>query len=298
MLNQKNYLRLSVCKSNIKNEATYYARVCKNKKIGEQDLIKMVSKRHPYLEDAVITAVVEALGKAILECIEEGADVDLFGLGTVGLKGKGSIKMDEAMAKKLEAEFNQKDERAWQAGLIATKEEAEKVGKDAITEEGIEGSYEKELCEIAKESVEFAIQFSPSRQVKKHIKEHVEPSCIVMKLRRPKIRSVEKVYSGEGKEAMSIIKIKGEDLKLVGDKASLYIKTKNEVFQISKEAIIHNEPKTLMFITNLPLQRWKGSIYLSTQYARMGCRQTQIIRRCEKEFCFEREGEAEAKKAG
>ena len=101
------------------------------------------------------------------------------------------------------------------------------------------------------------------------------------KVRKPKIKSVEKVYSSGGDEATSIIKIKGDDLKVVGEDASLYIKTKKSSYKISKDAIIHNEPKMLMVILNSPLKAGEAySIHLSTQYAKMGARQTSIIRRC------------------
>ena len=45
MLNEKKYLRLSVCKSNVKKEGVYYARVCKNGKIKKEDLIKKAQEK-------------------------------------------------------------------------------------------------------------------------------------------------------------------------------------------------------------------------------------------------------------
>ena len=45
----------------------------------------------------------------------------------------------------------------------------------------------------------------------------------------------------------------------------------------------------LMVILNSPLKAGEAySIHLSTQYAKMGARQTSIIRRCVKEFSFEK----------
>ena len=53
-----------------------------------------------------------------------------------------------------------------------------------------------------------------------------------------------------------------------------------------EEAIIQNEPKTLMIVTTIPLKDGvQYSIHL--QYAKMGNRETSIIRRCIKEFNFE-----------
>ncbi|MGP1440528.1 MAG: DUF4469 domain-containing protein, partial [Treponema sp.] len=86
--------------------------------------------------------------------------------------------------------------------------------------------------------------------------------------------------------------------KLVGKKVGLYIKTKTCVFLISKEAILENKPKMLMFITSAPLKDDEEyTVLLSTQYAMMGNRQTSIVRRCVKDFKFERAGKLQAKKA-
>ena len=285
MLNHKKYISLSVEKSNIKNSvkknASYFARVCKKGKVSREDLVKKVKEKAPYIDIHSFEVGLEVLVESILEYVESGLDVDLFGLGTVGLKGKGSLKVDEAMSKSLEGAFNKRGNESKNA-IIKSANQAE------VTEENIVGSYEKELTQIAKKDVELAIQFSPSKQIKKHIKEHVEVSNISLKVRKPKIKSIEKVYSGEGTKTPSIIKIKGEDLKVVGESSSLYIKTSDEIFQIPKEAIIHNEPKMLIIVANVPLKEGEEySIHLSTQYAKMGKRETSIIKRCMKEFRFE-----------
>lgn len=279
MLNQKKYVKVNVKQSNLKakKDATYYSSVCKKGKMREEDLIKIVEQKAPFIDKHSFETGLQVLVATILECVEEGLDVDLFGLGTVGLKGKGAIKVDGTMEKSLKAEFEKINKEA----------ESEKEKRYATSK--FEGSYEKELNQIAKKNVEFTVQFSPSRQVKKHIAEHVSPSFVVAKVRKPKIKSVEKVYSSGGDEATSIIKIKGDDLKVVGEGASLVIRTEKASYKISKENIIHNEPKMLMVILNSPLKAGEAySIHLSTQYAKMGARQTSIIRRCVKEFSFEK----------
>ena len=282
MLNQKNYLKVAVNQSNLKgkNGSTYYASVCKKGKISEEDLIKMVKQKAPFIDGHSFETGLKVLVATILECVEEGYNVDLFGLGTVGLKGKGAIKVDEAMEKSLKAEFEKRD------GVEESGDIEESEAKSEL-----EGSYEKELNQIAKKNVKFTVQFTPSKEVRKHIAEHVYPSFVVAKVRKPKIESVEKVYSGEGKDATNIIKIKGEDLKIVGDGASLVIKTEKASYKIPKADIIHNEPKMLMIVTRLKLKDdEKYSIHLNTQYAKMGARQTSIIRWCIKEFSFEKVG--------
>ena len=279
MLNQKKYVKVSVKQSNLKskkNGSTYYANVCKKGKMSEEDLINMVKQKAPFIDGHSFETGLKVLVESILECIEEGYNVDLFGLGTVGLKAKGAIKVDEAMEKSLKAEFEKSDD-------------VDDIIEESEVKNNFEGSYEKELNQIAKKSVEFSVQFTPSKEVKKHIAEYVEPSFITAKVRKPKIESVEKVYSGIGKDATSIIKIKGEDLKIVGDGASLYIKTDYASYKISKEDIIHNEPKMLMIVTKLKLKEGEAyRVHLNTQYAKMGNRQTSIIRRCIKEFSFEK----------
>ena len=276
MLNQKNYVKVAVNQSNLKGKknATYYANVCKKGKISEEDLIKMVKQKAPCIDLASFETGLKVLVESILECVEEGYNVELFGLGTVGLKGKGAIKVDEAMEKSFKAEFEKRD------GVEENKAKNE-----------LEGSYEKELNQISKKNVKFTVQFTSSKEVRKHIQEHVSPSFVTAKVRKPKIESVEKVYSGEGKDATSIIKIKGEDLKVVGDGASLVIRTEKASYKIPKADIIHNEPKTLMIVTKLKLKDdEKYSIHLNTQYAKMGASQTSIIRRCIKKFSFEKVG--------
>ena len=282
MLNQKNYVKVAVNQSNLKGKknATYYANVCKKGKISEEDLIKMVKQKAPCIDLASFETGLKVLVESILECVEEGYNVDLFGLGTVGLKGKGAIKVDEAMEKSFKAEFEKRD------GVEESNEANQTEAKSEL-----EGSYEKELNQISKKNVKFTVQFTPSKEVRKHIAEHVSPSFLVAKVRKPKIESVEKVYSGEGKDATSIIKIKGDGLKIVGDRASLVIKTEKASYKISKADIIHNEPKMLIIVTKLRLKDdEKYSIHLNTQYAKMGARQTSIIRWCIKEFSFEKVG--------
>ena len=278
MLNKKNYVKVAVNQSNLKskkNGNTYYANVCKKGKMSEEDLIKMVRQKAPFIDGHSFETGLKVLVATILECVEEGYNVELFGLGTVGLKGKGAIKVDKAMEKSLKAEF----EKSKDVEKSNSKDAAENEKAETTTE--FEGSYEKELNQIAKKNVKFTVQFTPSKEVKKHIAEHVEPSFITAKVRKPKIKSVEKVYSGDGAEAISIIKIKGEDLKIVGDGASLVIKTEKSSYKISKADIIHNEPKTLMVMLHALLKEGEAySVHLNTQYAKMGARQTSIIRRC------------------
>ena len=314
MLNQQNYLRVSVCKSNVSKEKnTYYARVQSEGKISEEKLIEMVKTKASYIDGAVVEAVLKTLTLTTVECVEKGFSVDFLGLGTLKLEGRGSLKVDEDRQRALDGEFKRRDESSGNAFLekdlenapIAEIEDESKNESEAEVINGkLEGSYEKELLEIAKKSVEFRLQFTPSKEVRKHIKNHVEASSVTLKVRQPVIKSVEKVYGGGNEKTPSIItptiiKIKGEDLKLVGKKIGLYIKTKTCLFPIPKEAILENKPKTLMFITTVPLKDdEKYTVLLSTQYAMMGNRQTSIVRKCVKDFKFERAGKLQAKKAG
>ena len=296
MLNEKKYVKVSVCKSNIKKEGTYYGRVSKNGKISEKDLINIVKQKAPCVDVHNLELALGVLSEAIVECVESGFDVDLFGLGTVGLKGKGSIKVNKAMARYLDGVFDARDKRA--SGLTATEDmvanieemtEDEKAIASDNAEYDTKGSYEKELTQIAKKSVEFAVQFSPSRQVKKHIAKYVEPAFITAKMQKPKIESVEKVCSGAGLKTASVIKIKGDGLKIVGEGATLYIKTSNGLIKVPKEAVLQNEPKTLMVLVNAPLKDGeKYTLGIATKYAKMGNRQTSVTRRCIKEFKFEK----------
>ena len=301
MLNEKKYVKVSVCKSNIKKEGTYYGRVSKNGKISEKDLINIVKQKAPCVDVHNLELALGVLSEAIVECVESGFDVDLFGLGTVGLKGKGSIKVNKAMGKYLDGVFDARDKRAGNAttteDMVANIEEMTEdekaIASDNAESDTTEGSYEKELTQIAKKSVEFAVQFSPSRQVKKHIAKYVEPAFITAKMQKPKIESVEKVCSGAGGKTANVIKIKGDGLKIVGEGMELYIKTGNKIIQVPKDAVLQNEPKTLMVLVNAPLKDGeKYTLGIATKYAKMGNRQTSVIRRCIKEFSLARMGVA------
>lgn len=214
--------------------------------------------------------------------------------------------MNAGMARYLDGVFEKRDEKVGGESSLVARESGQATENTGVAsecttagynediagddvEDNIEGNYEKELSEISKKSVEFAIQFSPSRQVKKHIKEHVEPSFITAKMQKPKIESIEKVCVGTSKNAPSVIKIKGDGLKVVGKGASLCIKTRDGLIKISKEAVLQNEPKTLMVLVNKPLKDGeKYTLKISTRYAKMGNRQTSLVRRCVKDFSFER----------
>ena len=142
---KKNYLKVSVNQSNLKskkNGNAYYANVCKKGKMSEEDLINMVKQKAPFIDGHSFETGLKVLVATILECVEEGYSVDLFGLGTVGLKGKGSIKVDGAMEKSLKAEFEKRDGVKESNGASQTEEKTEG-----------EGSYEKELNQIAKKNV-------------------------------------------------------------------------------------------------------------------------------------------------
>ena len=307
MLNEKKYVKVSMCKSNVK-KSTYYARVCKKGKVSEQDLINKVREKAPYIDINSLEVGLKVLSEVIVECVEAGLDVDLFGLGTIGLKGKGSVKVDDGIKEVIDGAFKKRNEgEKITSGSVAEDEQAAAPLDNAASSihieesstyiEGIEGSYEKDLTSIAKKGVSFSLQFSPSKVVKHHIKEHVEPSFITVKMRQPRINSIEKVYGGDGEPC--VIKIKGEDLKIAGEGGNIYIRKENDVYRLPKEAIIQNEPKTLMIITNIPLKsNEKYSIYLNTQYAKMGSRLTSIVRRCVKEFSFTKDDEKQGKPLG
>ena len=266
----KNYVRVSVCKSNVSKEKnTYYARVCNEGKINKDELLKMVQAKIPYIDSITIEAVAKAIAEVTVDCVEKGFSVDFLGLGTFNLSGKGSVKVSEPLTKNLDGIFKKKE--------------------DEMQEEDME-VFNKEITEITKGSVKFKMQFSPSKKVREHIKETVEASIVSVKKEKPVIRKVEKIYSSSLDNAPSVIKIEGDNLKLLGDGIELYIKADNEIFQIPKEAVLRNEPKTLMFLVNAPLRSGKEyTLGISTQYAKMGSRQTSIIRRGIKRFNLAKE---------
>ena len=289
MFIEKRYVKLSVCKSNI-NKNQYYSRVQNEGKITTEELLSLVKKEAPYLDMAMLEAGMEKLISTMINYIEQGFSVEFFELGSFKLSGKGSLKAKEYMNEALNKVFNEKEN----IGKEFEKDTFEAAEEDYVESnenyvrnaEEIEGSYNKEITQIAKESIKFNVQFSPSRIIKEHVKKCVEPSIIIAKIEKPKIKKVEKVYSS-GKT--SVIKIRGENLKLVGKETGLFIKVEDRIIKIQKEAVIRNEPKTLVFITDIKLKEGlEYSIGLSTQYAKMGNRQTSIIRRCKKSFRFER----------
>lgn len=290
---EKNQVEVSVCKSNLK-ENTYYGRVKNKEKITTERLLGLASNEFSFNDTTVLQAEMENLIRVMLEYVEKGFTVEFFNLGSFKLSGKGSLKVKDHMEGAMQSLFNQKEGKSIVVdGIpIPTGELANETMNEAIEEslEETAGSYCKEINAIAKESMTFNLQFTPSHLVKKHVETYVEPSVIMAKIENPRINKVEKLYScSSAYDAPSVIKIEGENLKLVGNKTGLLIKLGKTVFKIPKEAVLRNEPKTLMFLANIPIKdNLEYTLFLNTQYAKMGNRQTSIVRRCVKKFSFEK----------
>ena len=128
----------------------------------------------------------------------------------------------------------------------------------------------------------FSLKFAPSAEAKK-LCENVEMHLAIKKRRAPLIESVENAVPESANSPVSILKITGENIKIVGESEEIgaYIKEENgEEFKIEQANIIQNTPKmVLILLTKRLRNEAKYTLSLCTQYAKMGTTCTTRILR-------------------
>ena len=213
-VNNKNYVdakyvSVSICKSNIKHkEKTYYARVCKTGKVNQQALLSLLKEKAPYIDIDMLKLGLEKMQKLIVELASSGKTVDFLGLGSFSLQTKGKVKIMEGMHHCVDDNIDMISEFA--DCNIEKKNANFDVSQSLISEP------------------KFNLKFTPSAVCKKMI-EKVKMKVAIKKRRSPLIESIEDATPNNCLNDMSMIKVRGHNLKVLGEKdeVGIYIKEKN-----------------------------------------------------------------------
>ena len=257
----KKFVNVSVCKCNIKAKpGTYYARVCKTGRVSSEELLARLKQAAPYLDINMMRAGMEKMVTLITELAASGKDVDLFGLGTFSLVAQGAVEVNPSQQS------------------YVRDEETECKNADY------------DVSDFIVKQPKFSLKFAPSAEAKK-LCENVEMHLAIKKRRAPIIESVENAVSESTNSPVSILKITGENLKIVGEseKIGAYIKEENgEEFKIEQANIIQNTPKmVLILLTKRLRNETKYTLSLRTQYAKMGTTcTTRMLREASSSFVW------------
>jgi len=257
-------VNVSICKSNLsKKKNEYYGRVCRKGRISSDALMGLLKKKCSYFDTSITEVAIKELIDIIVDLTSSGYSVDFFSLGTFLMQVDGKINIDE----KNDSEI--KDENI----------NSENSNKGKL--ENRSGDFDVSSLVIGKPK--FKLSFEPSRLCKKTF-ENVSMAVAVKKRRSPIINKVEALAPNIKDKAYSIIKVTGEDLKILGDnkECGIYIKKAGEAWvSINKESILQNHPTTLLLALNTKLKY--GIVYkirIATQYVRQGKAHTSNILRC------------------
>ena len=255
MKREVKYVDVSVCKSNIKSKnSVYYGVVQRQGRLNGRELLQELAKKAPYIDIPMMQAGMEKMMDVIFDLLTSGFDIDFFDLGIFSLQAKG----------KLEVTGNIKNVGKTDAMLTSS------VTKP--NEKVIEKSASYDISESVDKNVEFAVKFSPSKIVKKSLK-NVKMGFALLKRKAPLIKKIENALPENDSSAPSILKIKGNNLKVQGDdkRVGIYIEEKSskELIKVSPSAIMQNEDKTLLFMLPKALTRGcEYSLSIATQYVK------------------------------
>ena len=267
---EKRFVNVSVCKSNIKSKKnTFFARVCKTGHVGSEELLNRLKDAAPYIDINMMRAGMEKMVDIIVELTSSGKDVDFFNLGSFSLASEGAIEINPSM----------------QSLVEDGESEIENANFDIST--------------AVRKEPKFSLKFDPSPACKKTYLA-CKMALAIKKRRAPLIEKIEDAMPKAMASPVEVIKVRGENLKISGEKEGIgvYIKEENgKEVKIKNENIIENNPKMLIILLEKKLKQ-KSSYTLSirTQYAPMGSTcTTSLMREGCKEFVWQKEG---AKKEG
>ena len=257
----RKFVNVSVCKCNIKAKpGTYYARVCKTGRVSSEELLARLKQAAPYLDINMMHAGMEKMVELISDLATSGKDVDFFGLGMFSLVAQGAIEVNPSQQS------------------YVRDEETECKNADY------------DVSDFIVKQPKFSLKFAPSAEAKK-LCENVEMHLAIKKRRAPLIESIANAIPENANSPVSILCIKGENLKIAGEseKIGAYIKEENgEEFKIEQANIIQNTPKmVLILLTKRLWNEAKYTLSLRTQYAKMGTTcTTRILREASSSFVW------------
>ena len=286
MSNEKKFLSISVCKSNVKKD-TYYGKVAFKGTVSVEELLYTLKEGAPYIDIQMVKIALEKLSNVIVDYAASGYIVNFFDLGSFSLKVKGGLDVKKS-GKELLSVFEK--ESFDSEGIVASfsgkhcdaslKDDASFKGTDEGDRKKDEGrcfNYLKSECvnydvtQALKEPVSFEMKFESSKLLKNALK-HVKMGIAIKRQKEVVIKEATSIKD-------DVIKLEGNNLKVVGerDEAGIYLKEvkSGKVIKICGENIIKNTPKEVMFFVDEPLE--KGGHYkvlLLTQYDRKGLSST------------------------
>ena len=286
MSNEKKFLSISVCKSNVKKD-TYYGKVAFKGTVSVEELLYTLKEGAPYIDIQMVKIALEKLSNIIVDYAASGYIVNFFDLGSFSLKVKGALDVKKS-GKELLSVFEK--ESFDSEGIVASfsgkhcdasfKDDASFKGTDEGDRKKDEGrcfNYLKSECvnydvtQALKETVSFEMKFESSKLLKNALK-HVKMGIAIKRQKEVVIKEVASIKD-------DVIKLEGNNLKVVGerDEAGIYLKEvkSGKVIKVCGENIIKNTPKEVMFFVGEPLE--KGGVYkvlLLTQYDRKGLSST------------------------
>ena len=278
MSNEKKFLSISVCKSNVKKD-TYYGKVAFKGTVSVEELLYTLKEGAPYIDIQMVKIALEKLSNVIVDYAASGYIVNFFDLGSFSLKVKGGLDVKKS-GKELLSVFEK--ESFDSEGIVASfsGKHCDASLKDEGNKKNDEGrcfNYLKSECvnydvtQALKETVSFEMKFESSKLLKNALK-HVKMGIAIKRQKEVVIKEVASIKD-------DVIKLEGNNLKVVGerDEAGIYLKEvkSGKVIKICGENIIKNTPKEVMFFVDEPLE--KGGCYkvlLLTQYDRKGLSST------------------------
>ena len=95
MSNEKKFLSISVCKSNVKKD-TYYGKVAFKGTVSVEELLYTLKEGAPYIDIQMVKIALEKLSNVIVDYAASGYIVNFFDLGSFSLKVKGALDVKKS----------------------------------------------------------------------------------------------------------------------------------------------------------------------------------------------------------
>ena len=278
---------VSICKSNIKHKKnTYYARVCKTDHVNIDALLSILKTKSAQVDVELMRANLLKMKEIIIDLACEGKSVDLFGLGTFSLGCTGKVELKDGMKQYVENAFCVSGEDTIENDIITTKPDSEEKGYVETRNANFD------ISKAIKTKPKFQLKFTPSQYCKKRC-EDVKMAVAIKKRRSPVIKQIEDITPKSLSSAVSIIKVEGDALKVLGNKTEvgIYIGKENwGMRKIEKENIIENTPKKLVIMLDNTLKKEdRLKLSIVTQYAKMGRNSTSLLRGTSRRFVWQKE---------
>ena len=221
-------VNVSVCKSNIKRNGAYFARVCKNGKVGSRELLQELKRLSPYIDIGMMSAGLETLASIIFDFVRSGFDVDFFNLGTFSLATNGKLEIKEGMkecASCNDVGYDSEAHFQFEHSSLATAFDKAPTNREAPAVCSSCGDYD--ISDAIASEVQFSLKFSPSKLAKKGL-QHVKMNLAIKKKRSPVVEKIEMLHPQSALLSPAFIKIEGYGLKVEGDdeKVGIYIEEK------------------------------------------------------------------------